>query len=56
MSLIGKKILKRAEAMEKSIHKQKEKFAYLFVRERGERDRERGRNSFEITVIILKYI
>ena len=27
--------------MEKSIHKQKEKFSYLFVRERGEREIER---------------
>ena len=48
MSLIGKKILKRAEAMEKSIHKQKEKFAYLFVRERGERDRERGETALKL--------
>ena len=41
--------MKKAEAVEKSIHKLKGEFAYLGVR-------EKRNNSFEITVIILRYI
>ena len=47
MGLILKKILKKA--MEKSIHEQKAEFVYLFVR-------EKKKYSFEISVIILRYI
>ena len=47
MGLIGKKILKRAQAMEKGIHELKGVFAYLI-------SWEKKINSYEITVIILK--
>ena len=48
MGLIGKEILEKCEAMEKSIHEQqKAEFVYLCVREE---------KNFEITVIILRYI
>ena len=46
--MIGKEILKKAEAMEKSIHEEKTELVYFCVREKN--------NSFEITVIILRYI
>ena len=49
MGLILKEILKKAEAMEKSIHEQKAEFLYLCVR-------EKKNNTFEISVIILRYI
>ena len=49
VGLIGKEILKKAEAMGKNIHEQKAEFVYFCVR-------ERKNNSFEITVIILRYI
>ena len=49
VGLIGKEILKKAEAMGKSIYEQKAEFVYICVR-------ERKNNSFEITVIILRYI
>ena len=49
VGLIGKEILKKAEAMGKCIHEQKAEFVYICVR-------ERKNNSFEITVIILRYI
>ena len=48
MDLIGKEILKKGEAMEKSIHEQqKAEFMYLWVREK---------KNFETAVIILRYI
>ena len=47
--MILKEILKKAEAMEKSIHEQKAEFLYLCVR-------EKKNNTFEISVIILRYI
>ena len=49
MGLIGREILKKGEAMEKSIHEQqKAELVYLCVREK--------KVNFEITLIILKYI
>ena len=48
MGLIGKEILKKSEAMEKSIHEQqKAEFVYLCVWEK---------KPLETAVIILKYI
>ena len=48
MVLILKEILKKAEAMEKNIHEQKAESVYLCVGEK--------KNSFEISVIILRYL
>ena len=49
VGLIVKEILKNAEPMEKRIHEQKAELVYLCVR-------EKKNNSFEITVMILRYI
>ena len=49
MGSILNEILKKAEAMEKSIHEPKAEFVYLCVR-------EKKNNSLEISVIILRYI
>ena len=43
-----KRILKKAETVEKSIHEQRAEFVYLCVR-------EKKNNSFEVSVIILRY-
>ena len=47
VGLIGKEILKKVEAVKKSIHQQKAELLYLCARKT---------NSIEITVIILRYI
>ena len=49
MGLILKEIVNKAEAMEKSIHEQKAEFVYCCIR-------EKKNNSFEISIIILRYI
>ena len=49
MGLILKEIVNKAEAMEKSIHEQKAEFVYCCIR-------ENKNNSFEISIIILRYI
>ena len=49
MGLILKGILKKAEAMEKNIYESKAGLVYLCLR-------ERKNNSFEIFLIILRYI
>ena len=48
MGSILNEILKKAEAMEKSIHEPKAESVYLCVR-------EKKKNSFEVSVIILRY-
>ena len=47
VDLILTEILKKAQAMEKSIHEQKAEFGYLCVK-------KKKNNSFEISVIILR--
>ena len=49
VGLILTEILKKAQAMEKSIHEQKTEFVYLCVK-------KKKNNSFEISVIILRYV
>ena len=49
VGLILTEILKKAQAMEKSIHEQKAEFVYLCVK-------KKKNNSFEISVIILRYV
>ena len=49
MGLILKEIVNKAEAMEKSNHEQKAEFVYCCIR-------EKKNNSFEISIIILRYI
>ena len=49
VGLILTEILKKAQAMEKSIDEQKAEFVYLCVK-------KKKNNSFEISVIILRYV